>query len=376
MIRIIVGGDICPAGAIQDAFIKGNAEAIFHDISEEISVADLSVVNLECPLISKHTPIVKAGDVMAASSECRNGFVAAGWDVLNLANNHSYDHGACGLRDTIHTLERAGLSIVGAGMNIAEAQRPFVTQISGQRIVLFAMAEHEFSEADEKTPGANPLDLINFVNAVRLYKLQGFFIVLVHGGQEYYPYPSPEMIRRCRFMVDMGADAVICCHTHCALPWEIHSNRPIIYGLGNLVFESPCKEPESWYEGYLARLTIEAGQVHFEAIPYTQFKNHQLGARMMDQDARNLFFADMNEKNSKVNDNAFISDKWLNHCRQQRHTYLASLFGYNRLIHRMRNLLLRTLYSKKDILRALHLVHCETHQEVLNTIFKEERSSK
>ena len=375
MIRIIIGGDIYPAGTIQDAFIKGNADEIFHDMLREVSLADLSVVNLECPLISGDSPILKAGDVMAASWECINGFVAAGWDLINLANNHSYDHGASGLRETIHVLDRAGLSVIGAGMNIAEAQRPFVKQISGQRIVFYAMAEREFSEADEKTPGANPLDLINFVKAIRLYKQEGIFIVFVHGGQEYYPYPSPEMIRRCRFMVDMGADAVICCHTHCPLPWEIYSNRPIIYGLGNLIFESPHKEPEFWYEGYLARLTVEVGQVHFEAIPYTQSKN-QLGSRMMDQTERNLFFADMNEKSTKLNDDAFISNQWLNYCREKRRTYLASLFGYNRLMRKMPNALLRILHSKKDILRALHLVHCETHQEVLNTIFKEERKSK
>ena len=61
------------------------------------------------------------------------------------------------------------------------------------------MAEREFSIADDKTPGANPLDLINFVNAIRQHKQQGIFIVLIHGGKEYYPYPSPEMVRTMPF---------------------------------------------------------------------------------------------------------------------------------------------------------------------------------
>jgi poly-gamma-glutamate synthesis protein (capsule biosynthesis protein) len=375
MIRILVGGDIYPAGAIKDAFIKGDAMAIFNDMTEEISLADLSVVNLECPLISESTPILKTGDVMSESWECIQGFVAAGWNLINLANNHSYDHGTRGLRETIYRLERAGLKTVGAGMNIAEAQRPFVKQVGGQRIVVFAMAEREFSEADENTPGANPLDFINFVNAIRLYKQQGIFIVLIHGGQEYFPYPSPEMIRRCRFMIDMGADAVVCCHTHCPLPWEIYSHRPIIYGLGNLIFESACKEPESWHKGYLARLTIEAGHVNFEVIPYTQSKK-QPGAHMMDQTERKLFIAEMNEKSARLSDNIYISSQWRNYCYEQRTTYLTALFGYNRLMRKMRNVLIRMLHSKGDILRALHIVHCETHREVLDAILKEERQSK
>jgi len=50
-------------GRIQNAFVEGNADAIFHDLLEEISGADLSVVNLECPLISNETPIAKPGGV-------------------------------------------------------------------------------------------------------------------------------------------------------------------------------------------------------------------------------------------------------------------------------------------------------------------------
>ena len=118
MVSILIGGDICPMGRIQNAFIEGNADEIFHDLLEEIVGADLSVVNLECPLISQETPIAKAGPVLGANSSCVRGFAAAKWNVLNLANNHIFDHGTMGLRETIDTIERAGMSVVGAGMNI------------------------------------------------------------------------------------------------------------------------------------------------------------------------------------------------------------------------------------------------------------------
>lgn len=375
MIRILIGGDVCPMGRIQSAFTKGNAREIFSDMLEEIESADLSVVNLECPLISQESPIAKAGPVLGSSVKCIKGFVAAKWNVLNLANNHSYDHGANGLRETIHTIEEAGLGTVGVGMNISEAQKPLVGQISGQRIVIYAMAEHEFSIADPITPGANPLDLINLFYAIRSYKQQGLFIVLIHGGKEYYPYPSPEMVRRYRCMVDMGADAIISTHTHCPLPWEVYRDRPIIYGLGNLIFEVHRKQPDSWYQGYLAKLALEDGRISFEAIPYYQSKERP-GARKMDQIERQQFLSDMHKKNSQVKDDAFIKDRWENYCRRQRHAYLATLFGYNRVMHKMSSVLLRTLHSKYDRLRALHLVQCETHREILNTIFKDERQTK
>ncbi len=376
MIRIVFGGDICPMGRIQNAFIGGNADEIFHDLLEEIVDADLSVVNLECPLVSKEMPIEKAGGtVLGASIKCINGFLASKWKVLNLANNHSFDHGAGGLRETINTIETAGLTVLGAGLSIKDAQKPVITETNGKRIVIYSMAEHEYSIADEKTPGANPLDLINFVNAIRLNKQQGIFIVLIHGGKEYYPYPSPEMVRRCRFMIDMGADAVICCHTHCPLPWEIYAERPIVYGLGNLIFESTGKNSEGWCEGYLAILTIDQGQVRLETIPYFQSQTRP-GVQRMGEDARKRFLNEMQEKSNKLKDSAFMGEQWLKYCRQEKESYLAELFGYNRLMFKARRLLLKTLHSKKEKLRALHMVQCEIHQEILNTIFREERGNE
>lgn len=374
MIRIVFGGDICPTGRIQNAFEDGNADEIFHDLLEDITYADLSVVNLECPLVSRETPINKGGGgpVLGASSRCIRGFAAANWSVLNLANNHSFDHGACGLRETIDTIRGAGLGVVGAGLNISEAQMPFVTIVNGQRIVIYAMAEREYSVADSKTPGANPLDIINFVNAIRQHKQDDIFIVLIHGGSEYYPYPSPEMRRKCRFMVDIGADAVICCHAHIPLPWEIYRDRPIVYGLGNLIFEGLEKKVDAWYEGYLGRLMIEGKKINFEAIPHVQSRDRS-GAQKMKENARKLFFDEMEGKIVRLKDAAFIEDQWGQYCLKQKDLYLSFLFGYKMRMRNWRKFFLPLLHSKDTIDGALLLAQCETHQEILNTIFRNER---
>lgn len=373
MTTILIGGDIYPVGNIQNAFISGNAPEIFHDLLDDISRADLSIVNLEAPLVSKQTPIQKPGVILSARAEAIRGFVAANLHVLNLANNHSFDQGARGLLETIRTIKKAGLACVGAGSDIEEANMPLIKQINGERIIIYSMAEREFSIADRNTPGANPLDLINFVNAIRLHKQHGIFIALIHGGKEYYPYPSPEMVKRCRFMVDMGADAVICCHTHCPLPWEIYADRLIVYGLGNFIFE-PQNEPlPSWHEGYLARLSIDKRRVSFEAIPYLQ-SCPTPGARKMDQGGKKHFCDEMEEKGNKMQDQPFLETEWLQYCRQQRDGYLSALFGYRPVMRKLRKLFLSILHSKAEKQRALLLVQCETHREILTTIFKDERN--
>lgn len=376
MTSILIGGDIYPVGRLEDAFAKGNADKIFHDLLEDITGADLSIVNLECPLVSEQTPIEKPGGVLSAHSKLINGFIAAGWDVLNLANNHSFDQGTTGLKKTIQTIKKAGLDHVGAGMNIEEAARPLIRDINGERIVTYSMAEREFSIADRSTAGANPLDLINAVNKIKKYKQHGIFILLIHGGKEFYPYPSPEMVRRCRFMVDMGADAVVCCHTHCPLPWEIYAGRPIVYGLGNLIFEPINDALPSWREGYLAKLTVNNKEIRFEAIPYFQSKGIP-GARKMDDASEKDFFRNMEKKSGQLKCEEFLRDQWATYCHQNREAYLGMLFGYNKPMRRLQRLLLPLLHSREEMLRALVLVQCETHREILNTIFAiEKRNDK
>lgn len=373
MLRIVIGGDICPQGNIESAFKAGAAHDIFHDLLDEIRAADLSIANLECPLVSKSTPITKAGPVLGADIKCIQGFVAAKWSVLNLANNHSFDHGTNGIRETICTIEEAGLGLVGAGMNIEEAQKPFIKEINGTRVVIYSMAEHEFSIADATTPGANPLDLINFVNAVKKYKENCYFIVLIHGGKELYPYPTPETMRRCRFMVDMGADAVICSHTHCPLPWEIYKTRPIVYGLGNLIFEPIRSLPESWFQGYLAKLIFNNNAVSLEVIPYRQSKVFQ-GAKKMDSALRKSFLDEMAVKAKIILDSTKLESLWMQQCRSVRENYLSNLFAYNRLMSKFQKLLLRKLHHQTQVLRALLTTQCETHQEILKGILKIECS--
>lgn len=372
-ITIIFGGDVFPGGKVLSAFTGGLSDEIFHDLSDEIKRADLSVANLECPLVTNGTPITKAGVVLSAPQGAMNGLVAAGFSLLNLANNHSFDHGTVGLRETIQSLKKSGLQVVGAGFNLREAQAPFVKEINGRKITIYAMAEREFSFADEKTPGANPLDIIDFVKVIRDFKREGVFIVLIHGGKEYYPYPTPETVRRCRFMIEMGADAVICCHAHCPLPWEIFAGRPIIYGLGNLIFEAESTMADSWYEGYLARVIIQGNSIRFEAIPYFQSKG-TIGARKMSRVEALRFQSEMGRRSGQIADPEFVEAQWTQYCLQQKRAYLSALFGYNGTIGRLKRKMLSLLHPRESLLQALHLVQCETHQEILNTIFKNERS--
>src|SRR5436190_13126511 len=134
--RIVIGGDLCPTKRDADYFCEGNARGLFNDLLEEFEAADLAVVNLECPLIERQSPIIKTGPVLGAPRDAIHGIVSSHIRCVGLANNHTLDHGAAGLESTLRTCATAGIRTFGAGNSLEEARRPLVMNAGPLRIGL------------------------------------------------------------------------------------------------------------------------------------------------------------------------------------------------------------------------------------------------
>jgi len=372
MTSVVIGGDVCSRGKVSPFFSRGESELIFHDLLAEFQNSSLSIVNLESPFIEKSSPINKAGSHLGQKSPCVNGFVNAGINVVVLANNHILDHGEAGLKNTLEVCSEAGLSTVGAGENIEAASKLLIREINGMRVGIYATAEHEFSIATKESYGANPLDLIDFVRVVKSRKNDyDFLIVIIHGGNEHYPYPSPGLMKRCRFLVEMGANAVICQHTHCPGCIETYLDSPIVYGQGNLVFETIGPNPPTWYEGFLVKINIAGDfKSSMEIVPYHQSKSF-VGAKRMNKDEEVLFLQAIFDRSCEIEDENLVEEKWNQFCEKRKYGYLGSVLGYNRLLHRLnrKGAIINLLHSEKSLLRAFGLIKCEAHREILETVF-------
>ena len=281
MSTIIIGGDTCPSGNIEVEFKKGDSKAILNDVLPVFESADYVLVNLECPFITEKSPIEKDGIALGADTECANGLKAIGIDAVNLANNHILDHGKKGLKSTIEILNNNNIEYFGASNNLENAQKPLFITINGKCFCLIGVAEHEFSIALDDAYGANPADPIQVVRTLRANKDSfDHLIVLVHGGKEYYRNPTPKQQEFCRFLVEEGADAVICQHSHCAGTFEYYMEKPIVYGQGNFIFENLGRNTAMWNEGFLVSLNFNGNKINTEFIPFTQSSKH-IGVKLM-----------------------------------------------------------------------------------------------
>ena len=115
-----------------------------------------------------------------------------GVDIVGLANNHVFDYGEQAFTDTLETLERAGISYVGAGRNIAAAQAPVYMQANGLTIAYVAASRAEkvmmTPEATNDTPGILLCyDNSRFLASIREAAAHADYVIaLPHWGIEFY----------------------------------------------------------------------------------------------------------------------------------------------------------------------------------------------
>lgn len=374
MIQLIIGGDTCPTGRNLPLFRQGAAGSLCGDLLPVLEQADLSIVNLECPLTRAESPIEKVGPNLGAPVECIKGLKAMGIDVVGLANNHIMDHGAQGLRTTIETLDEHRIARVGAGENMREARKILVREVEGVRIGILAVAEHEFGIATGDTPGANPMDVIDFVRNVGEHGSEfDSLIVLVHGGNEYFPYPRPGLMDTCRFMVEQGASAVICQHSHCIGCLEVYRGAPIVYGQGNFLFDLPSGF-SSWNEGCLVQLLVDPrGDCKARMIPFRQAADTP-GARHMSRKEEADWRSAFDERSRQLGDRQTIEEMWRTFCHANKRYYLQTLRGRSSFLRRLaaRLDIVYMLDSPERRRARLNIIRCESHREALRTILEVE----
>jgi hypothetical protein len=374
MADLIIGGDVCPTGRNQTFFQRGDAAALLNDLLPEFRQAGLASVNLECPLIERPSPIQKTGPCLGAPPDCAKGLKAMGVQLVNLANNHILDHGFIGLRTTVLALEKHGIAYVGAGQSLSEARRIVVREVEGIRIGILAMAEHEYNIASRHSPGANPLDIIDAVrNITENRGKYDYLLVLLHCGSEHYPYPNPKLQEICRFLVEQGATAVICQHSHCAGSMENYGEGLIVYGQGNLLFDMPSKL-QSWKEGCLVRLHVDkADTCRPQLIPFCQTETG-VGVRRMPPREEQEWSAALELRSKLLSDIEELETQWKTFCLKRKNYFLNTLHGHPGPFRRLASKLglLHLLESRETQRRRLHMIRCESYREVLLTILASE----
>jgi poly-gamma-glutamate capsule biosynthesis protein CapA/YwtB (metallophosphatase superfamily) len=157
----------------------------------------------------------------------------AGFTILNDANNHSYDFGADGQRDTVQALHAAGIAQTGLPGEIT------LVHADGVRVAVLGFAPYSDTASLLDLPAAQALirraAAAADVVVVAIHAgAEGTAAMHVTGSEETYvgeDRGNPEAFAHAA--VDAGADLVLGSGPHVLRGMELYRNRLIAYSLGN-----------------------------------------------------------------------------------------------------------------------------------------------
>lgn len=353
---LFLTGDFCPLSDTNNKSVQ-----IDPDLMDTMSRARFRTVNLECPITAYKKPIAKSGPVLKGSTESIQILNALGVDLCNLANNHIMDYDYQGAADTVQALERNGMEFTG--LCTPKGITPLIKEIGGRKVAFVSFTENEFSTLDHDGYHAEPLDYYKQMQQLQQAREQAeFVIVQYHGGAEMYPLPSPGQKRYAHYLVDIGASAVICHHSHCYSGYEVFHNAPIFYGLGNFYFPMP-DQLMPFYKG-LALCISFGPQLRVNIVTSKlelQTNTLALVPPSFQETEKNI-----GKYNDIIESDEKLVDAWRDFCAKNEYSSLAAVFNPSRLT----GLLIKRGILKKHLAKKLKLgfmnrIRCETHREKL-----------
>lgn len=175
----------------------------------------------------------------------------AGFTLAVTANNHCWDQGDRGIRDTIDHLAAVGLPVSGTGKTRAAAFTPWVFTKEGVRVGVLSLTILRNFPTREKV-GFGALvkyrrahrDLPGVVRRARARAKVDFLVVNLHFGAEW----TMRVIRWEQTLMQKlaraGADVVFGHHPHVLRPIERRPGYVVFYSLGNFLFDFHRKHTE------------------------------------------------------------------------------------------------------------------------------------
>lgn len=288
VVRMAVTGDIIPGRNVAIHARKyGDWTHPFLQVKDFLAGFDVTVSNFECVISDTIAPPEESDPNtfdFIASSDVIEGMQLCGIDAISLANNHTAwssnkDAGTGPFVEMLDILDNAGFPYFGGGRDLDQAQRGWETTVGNTSIVFIGIdgvtanvdyagqagtvgedVGTGFAGAKAGKAGTNPLDM-QAVTA-KISNLAGQYDIVIpyfHMGDEYLWLTPDWCVEVAHAAIDSGATLVLTNHPHLIQGMEIYKEKPIVYSLGNFVFDQMFSVDTR--TGYILDLTFQGNKV-------------------------------------------------------------------------------------------------------------------
>lgn len=262
-ITLVAVGDIMLGGTAEEIMLKNSYDYPFQKTSHLLDNADIVIGNLEGPLTNIESSSLDKEYIFRSPPEnVAPALARAGFNIMNLANNHTMDYGVDGLNDTIKSLKKNGIFSLGAGANLTQARKGLIFNTDYGRVALLSYSltfPKDFWATGDRagTAFGHKKDIEEDVQ--RLSQQADYIIVSFHWGREKTTTLRPYQPTLAHAAIDAGADVVIGHHPHILQAIEQYKNGLVIYSLGNYVFGSYSKDADT---SVVARIILHNGEFY------------------------------------------------------------------------------------------------------------------
>ena len=239
-LTLVAVGDIMLDRSVGKKINSKGCASIIEEVAAKLNQGDITFGNLECPLstVGPHAP--REHLIFRADPKTVEVLVLGGFDVVSLANNHTLNAGRAGLLQTLQHLEEANIAYAGAAREKAEAAQPVFFDLEGLRLGFLAYTDLSFAHGSYSKADSELTDVRSEITAAK--NKCDLLAVSYHWGVEYHRHPTPRQMEVAHASVDAGADVVLGHHPHVLQGVEVYKRCPILYSMGNFIFDQRAGE--------------------------------------------------------------------------------------------------------------------------------------
>lgn len=267
-ITLLVFGDVNLGRTVGQKLLNGELDFPFVHVRDSLQKAHAVFVNLESQLSDQGGETQDPKDNLVFCGPLNGGrsLRQANITVVSTANNHAHDYGLNGVRETIESLQAAGVCFTGTSGDSGGVCSPAIMDLGALRIGFVAYTqfvngqagwEGHISVFDERRAKREIEELRPRVDLI---------VASFHGGREYVDRPGPTTLRQMRSLIDAGADLVAGHHPHYVQGIELYKGKFIFHSLGNFVFYQPQRELALTGLGVEMRIGKVAGKAVLERV--------------------------------------------------------------------------------------------------------------
>ena len=249
--------------------IAGEEDRFFQGI-------DLVSANLEGAVTNEgrhYSPIMSYD--FAFAPDLINQLKSYNFNFFNISNNHLLDQGEQGVVETRENLEKLGFNYSGCRDGKIDECTFKIVNIRDKKIGMVGLSM-VYSKLDQE----KIKELIE-----DLKKETDMVIINIHWGIEYEHHFNSAQQDLAHAMIDSGADIIIGHHPHVVQGLEIYNNKPILYSLGNFIFDQYFS-PDT-QEGLAVGIDISENKQTYFLFP---FKSRLSQAELMKNKEKDDFY--------------------------------------------------------------------------------------